>query len=139
MVYAASVGDAAVLKLLLDYGADINAQNNHPEAVRILIDGNAKIDDTRRRGGTALSFAADRGNLEIVRMLVENGADINVTDGEMGITPLMDSAYMNQYEVVKYLLEQGAGKTLLDKSGNDALYYAKMRRNWKIIQLLEYE
>jgi ankyrin repeat protein len=38
-------------------------------------------------GATPLHYAALHGHREIVRLLVERGADINCTDGQFGATP----------------------------------------------------
>ena len=46
--------------MLLDHGADVNAQNNS--------------------GGTALIFAATFGQEQIVRLLLEHGADSSIRD-----------------------------------------------------------
>ena len=54
---AASAGDVAKVKALLDQGVDVNAANSY--------------------GGTALTFAARRGNAEMVKLLLERGADPN--------------------------------------------------------------
>ena len=70
LMYAARGGDAEVMRLLLDNGADtdINAQNNN--------------------GRTALMFASDfgfsggEGGVEVVRLLLANGADINARDND---------------------------------------------------------
>jgi hypothetical protein len=65
---AARKGDASGVKQLLDAGVDVNAKF--------------------RYGATALSYACDRGHLEVVRVLLERGADPNVKDTFYGATPL---------------------------------------------------
>ena len=115
----------------------IAAQNNNINVIKILLDNKVNIEDVRKRGGTALSFAADKENIDIVKLLLENGANINAQDLEMGITPLMNCAYMNKVNTVDFLLKNSADKSIKDKSGKTALDYAKMRKNKKIIILLE--
>ncbi|KAK4117923.1 hypothetical protein N657DRAFT_584570, partial [Parathielavia appendiculata] len=51
-------------RLLLDNGADVNAQGG--------------------QYGTALQAAASKGEMEIVRLLLDNGADVNAQGGEYG-------------------------------------------------------
>jgi hypothetical protein len=65
---AARKGDAAAVTKLLDEGVDVNSKF--------------------RYGTTALSFAADHGHLEVVKVLVARGADVNVKDTFYNATPL---------------------------------------------------
>ena len=54
-----------------------------------------------------LHTAAVKGNLERVRLLVEQGADKDKFDSN-GDTPLRLASYHGHLDVVKYLVEQGA-------------------------------
>ena len=65
---AARKGDTTTVTKLLDEGVDVNSKF--------------------RYGTTALSFAADHGHLEVVKVLVARGADVNVKDTFYGATPL---------------------------------------------------
>jgi len=67
-----------------------------------------RINDRRpATGSTPLGDAAFRGNLEIVKLLLDRGAKVNATNRD-GNTPLLLSAFMCRTDVVKYLLENGA-------------------------------
>lgn len=55
-----------------------------------------------------LTVAAEKGNIDIVRLLVEAGANVNCNDGD---TPLSNAYYLksdNWYQVTCYLIEKGA-------------------------------
>lgn len=58
-------------------------------------------------GRTPLSGAALMGHLEIVRVLVESGADVEKSDG-WGRTPLIWAAGKGHLEVVRFLVEAAA-------------------------------
>merc|ERR1719510_1889857 len=58
-----------------------------------------------QHGQTALMLAVSHGRLEIVQLLVESGADLNIRD-EDGSSALMCAAEHGQVEIVKYLLTQ---------------------------------
>lgn len=81
-----------------------------------------------------LQLACSYGEYEIVKLLVENGADVNYmeTIGDAEQTPLIhtiDTMYdvniESQLKIVKYLLNNGADKSIKDNRGNNALYYTK--------------
>lgn len=65
---------------------------------------------------TALQHAAWGGQLEVVKYLVERGADVNAENGG-GSTALHLAAAYGQLEVVKYLVGQGAIVTATDNRG----------------------
>ena len=79
--------DGSILRLLLEHGADINAQS--------------------RGGRTPLHWASTYKTLEAVRVLLENGADVEAKENA-GKTALQEAADMGRDEVVKLLREHGA-------------------------------
>jgi ankyrin repeat protein len=56
-----------------------------------------------QHGQTALMLAVSHGRLDMVRLLVETGADMNIQD-EDGSTALMCAAEHGHIEIVKHLL-----------------------------------
>jgi hypothetical protein len=85
---AARAGDAARVATALDKGADVNAKT--------------------RYGATALTFAADKGHIEVVKLLIARGADVNVQDTFYQMRAI-DMAMMNNHAgVVTLLLERGS-------------------------------
>lgn len=58
-----------------------------------------------QHGQTALMLAVSHGRLDMVRLLVESGADMNIQD-EDGSTALMCAAEHGHTEIVKHLLSQ---------------------------------
>ena len=58
-------------------------------------------------GKTALMLSSVKGHLEVVRALLERGADINATDS-MGATALTLSCAFGHLEVVRELCSKGA-------------------------------
>lgn len=55
---------------------------------------------------TALGSACDNGKIEVVKFLIENGADVNIISPENKVSPLM-AAYRNP-EITEYLITHGA-------------------------------
>jgi hypothetical protein len=87
---AARKGDAALVRSLLDKGADVNA--------------------TWRYGLTPLMHAASRGHVEVVRALLDKGARVDVKDTFYGMTPIVAAAQSGSAELVRLLLEKGASE-----------------------------
>ncbi len=110
-------GNSDALILLLERGADPNA----------LSEG----------GMTALMFAAESGDLVLVKMLVLNGAYLDLSDAEE-TTPLLIAVLNNQFEVALFLLEKGADPNHRDTYQGSALLYAAAINDYKIADLLLY-
>jgi len=110
----------ATVQLLIQYGAAPNgeilllsAEKQRFDLVRQFIqmgtDVNYKYPSTSSYadGMTALLHACKRGNFETVKMLVENGADINARALD-GNTALSLTQNVNNSEIFYYLIEHGA-------------------------------
>ncbi len=100
LLEAARLGDRARIETLLDAGANVDAQN--------------------RYDATALFFAAGRGHLDVVELLVTRGASLDQEDSFYRTTPLQRALSYGHLEVARYLLEQGA-------AGADAALQAAVR------------
>ena len=61
-------------------------------------------------GTTPLFVAAQQGHLEVVRFLVESGADKDQGTTHDGTTPLFIAAQHGHLEVVRFLVESGGDK-----------------------------
>ena len=74
-------------------------------------------------GRTPLHYAINFDNYENVKLLLDNGADVNAKDNE-GKTPLYWAVEMGKYEIVKLLLEHGADVDIKDNDGHTPLHFA---------------
>jgi len=80
-----------------------------------------RINDRRpATGSTPLGDAAFHGNLEIVKLLINQGADVNATNRD-GSTPLIVATFMCRTEVVQYLLKNSASLTHKNTRGDTAI------------------
>jgi ankyrin repeat protein len=85
-------------------------RNGDAAAVKALLDQGVAVDTKFRYDRTALSFAADRGNTEMVKLLLERGADADAEDTFYGNTALGWAAYKGHVDVVKLLVARSPKK-----------------------------
>lgn len=98
---AARKGDLAGVKSALEAGIPVDAKTRH--------------------GLTALFYAAQNGHLEVVKLLVDKGADVNIKDTFYGMTALARAVDQDRPAVVEFLLERGAkdrDQVLIGASGS---------------------
>ncbi len=75
---------------------------------------------------TPLHEAAAMGHLEVARLLLERGADVNAKN-KHGFTPLHFAAGIGHTDVAKLLLEHGADVNAKDEHGRTPADIARER------------
>ncbi len=129
VILAAESGDVATLRLLIEKGADVNARAGpHFNEVQFgtLTPAREQLAEERRQlnlGLTPLMMAADQGNREAVKLLLEKGADVNAATGG-GFTALHAAALRDDPEMVRALIEKGAEVNRQDFQGHTPLITA---------------
>ena len=88
------------------------AQQNDLSAVTRALQQGARVNAKTRYDATALMLGAMNGNIEIVRLLIERGADMNVRDTFYGFTPMAAAMMNGRADVIRFLVEQGSPETL---------------------------
>jgi ankyrin repeat protein len=121
---ALETNETEMVDLLIQHGLNLQ---QHPSALhsststkmlRFLLDHGALIDGRDENGETYLQTAIDNDEEEIVELLIERGANVNVADEE-GVTPLMR---VESIEDARLLLEHGANVNATDNEGQTALH-----------------
>lgn len=123
-------------KSAFDGGAILRENANPAEAAKILIQMGADPNAGRGEGGqTALMLAAQIGNSEIVKSMIESGAAVN-SKTRGGTTALMWAAFKGHLETVKLLVELGAEVNAQYEDGQTALMYAAEADKPDIVRFL---
>jgi len=115
------------------------AYGNHLEMgdlaqVREWLDAGLDPDTVADRIGTGLMIAAWRGDLPMMALLVERGADVNRANA-LGETALMHAAWRGQAEAARWLLAHGA-RVNSEPMHWSALHYAVFAGHAEIADLL---
>lgn len=82
-----------------------------------------------------LQGAVMQGNLEKVKSLIADGADINAVDRQ-GWTPLYTAIQRQQKEIAEYLVAKGADVTIADRGGMTPLHAAAFKGDIELVGLL---
>lgn len=163
-IAARSDGSAAIVKLLLEAGADAKAVDatkantlhaatvgNDTETIRLMVDAGVDVNAVDFAGFTPLILAGTNRNLDAIRMLLARGADAKARSGDgsfqkvkagtigLGLwTPLTASVSMASAELVKTLLDAGVDVNMPDVRGMTPLMLAVAtdRQNIEVIRLL---
>jgi outer membrane protein assembly factor BamB len=84
------------------------AKSGQAERVEALLSEGLDVDAETEYGVTALQFAAGRGHLDVVRVLLAHEANVNKRDSFYRVAPLAWAASKQHWQVVAALLEAGA-------------------------------
>lgn len=130
--WAAMNGHTEVVRILADYGADLEASSdmlgtplhaatnrNRPDVIEVLIEHGAEVDALDKDNRTPLHIAAKNGNEQSTKLLIRAGADVNfsrVGQGDNAYklgeqTPLHVALHDKHPQVASLLKEAGATPT----------------------------
>jgi ankyrin repeat protein len=113
-------GHRDLVKHLLDLGADprLAARNK-----------------TFASGVSPLQSAVTRGSVELAKLLLDRGADVNARDADDG-SPLFTAAFNGNLALVELLLARGARADVRHKSGQTPLGIAREKNHAAVAQVL---
>jgi len=85
------------------------AKQNDVNTIKLLLDNKeVTIDQLDKEGFTALHYACRQGSFNVIKYLVENGADVHRTTTALASTPLYLAAWNDHYRAAYYLMTAGA-------------------------------
>ncbi|KAK6627845.1 hypothetical protein RUM44_010324 [Polyplax serrata] len=149
LMEAASAGHPDIVKLLINHGAEVNAQScsgntplmyacsgGHEAVVRVLLENEANVEDHNENGHTPLMEAASAGHVGVAKILLDHGAGINTHSNEFKESALTLACYKGHLDMVRFLLEAGADQEHKTDEMHTALMEASMDGHVEVARLL---
>lgn len=148
---AAYIGDSNAVQRLVARGADVNAMDEHQRTplclaaregnmavAELLIGRGAKINRGKEAGSwlpSPLYAAVERGQTDMVKLLIRHGADIRTRTLE-GYTPLHEATRYGHREIAELLIDKGVEVNARADWDNTALREAALQAHADVIELL---
>jgi ankyrin repeat protein len=127
LMWASARRHPQMMQFLISKGADVNARSIHRDYQRhVTAEGRPKNLDSG--GFTPLLYAARENCLACVKVLLDNGADIDLPDPD-GVSPLLLAIMNSNWDLAKQLIEAGADVNQWDMYGEAPLFTAVGLRN----------
>jgi ankyrin repeat protein len=110
----------------------------HPEAADLLVKNNAFINPRTKNSMNNLPIhaAAASRKIEIVEMLLNQGADVNEKQ-QGGFTPLHEAAITGNLEMVQLCLKHSVDKNIKNDKGETALTLASSKEHHHVVEFLQ--
>lgn len=138
---------AEIAKILLEAGAEVDTRSHEGvtalhnaclkgyfDVVKVLFEYNAKMLPDNS-GTLPIHLSAYTDNLDILKMLISKGADVNAKAND-GWTPVHSATHEVQNEFLEYLLKHGADVDAKDEHGKTALHIAAENNYIDFVELL---
>ena len=131
LLYAVEKKHTDIAELLIKKSVEKDNTDNALNIMGRSTNQNISIDKT------PLYEASQNGSLDIVKLLEENGADLN-KKASNGISPI-DIAFQNDHlDIMKYLIEQGADINSTDNDGMSLISKAIVKKSKDSVDLVKY-
>jgi len=122
-ITAGFAGDKAVTKLLIENGLDVSAKTDSKSPPEI-------------RGVTPLHIAAGKDKFEMSEVLIEHGADLNISGSYYEFTPLHLASKEGKNDMVELLISKGAEVNAESKRGETPLDLAVSKGHEETAEIL---
>ncbi len=103
------------------------------DATRTVVDAPSVTDDLQDI--TPLHLAAETNSIDIARLLIDSGADIEAKDND-GLTPMHWAAETNSLDLVRLLIDRGADIEAKDNDGLTPMHLAGETNSLDVVRLL---
>lgn len=116
------------------------AKNDDCVLVKELVAADKSLLDARDKdGSTPLHCAVWKGHQEMVKLLLDYGADVNAhnENDHWGTTPLHAAAHANQAVIAQMLIDRGADLNAKDRQGRTPIFHTTFHKAKAVAKILE--
>ncbi|CAG0886284.1 unnamed protein product [Darwinula stevensoni] len=137
-------GDSDIVKVLVKFGADVNEKSkdrseriespllsacrlSYADIVKVLLKSGADANQTDFYNQSALWVATKESRLDLVKLLVEHGAKLDIAQRWCECPVYLCAKYLNHRnrgEILRYLVSCGARADMSDYQGRNSLFWA---------------
>jgi ankyrin repeat protein len=107
------------------------------EILEILINAKVNVNMQDKFGRTALHWAESRGDIDVCKILLDAGADVNIQEMEIGQTALHSAIWKEDIKIAQMLLNAGADVNLKDKKKRTVLKEVEKTNNPEMIKIIK--
>ncbi|XP_059176241.1 putative ankyrin repeat protein RF_0381 [Physella acuta] len=146
-IRVAETGNVELMKLFLQYKADVDVTVNGMNALfisiekndtkmwELLISNGAGLEAVNAQGETALMMAVKAGNMDLLRHLVQHGADVDCLNSRR-VSALYEAVILVSCEAVQLLVEAGAALDTVYFNDGSILHHALTKKRNDIAELI---
>ena len=151
---AAMEGHIVIVRMLLDADVEVDirdrlkdetpllkaARRDHLPVLQLLRERGADLRARNRGGEMAIHLAALNGHVNVIRMMLDSGVEVDIRDPGWNETALHKAASQDQERATHLLLENGADPRAVNKLGRDVLQHTmavQENGNPEIMRLLK--
>jgi ankyrin repeat protein len=151
LIYAIKRGSLSLVQKLVEHGANINVKDRSgtPSLIiaydyqkmdifKYLVEHNVTINEnfTENEINSIFFRIIIDKNINSLKYIIKNGANVNCFIGSLKSTPLMYACLFNDMTTVKCLVENNANLNIDNTQGNTALAYAISKHNLELVDYL---
>jgi ankyrin repeat protein len=140
--------NTTIIKSIIHTGIDLNIKNNigftlihnaslEIETLEILINAKVNVNMQDKFGRTSLHWAESRGDIDVCKILLDAGADVNIQEMENGQTALHSAIWKKDIKIAQMLLNAGAVVNLKDKKKRTVLKEVEKTNNPEMIKIIK--
>jgi len=110
--------------------------DNRVKEISFFFDAGFSVNSRNSAGVPMLNIAARNGNRDVIRYLITEGVDVNLTAEDRGTTALIDSVMAQYKDIADDLVQAGTNLDVKDKNGQTALTVAAGASMEKMVEIL---